>query len=338
MNEYYWLSLLFVAVAGLTYIALRRVLRSRQALEERWRQWEADPEPKEPALVLGPMTTALAAQLPMSRRGRVEIRNALRTAGYYRPTAVVEYAALRAILVVSALVATGLLALLVPDEDVRTVLVGGAIAAMLGYSLPRLYLIVLGRRRRRQIERGLPFAIDLLSLSLSAGQNTLNAVRQVGRELAYSFPALADELDIVHRQARLSSLGHALEQFADRVSVPEVRNLALLLIQSERLGADASTALLEFSTYHRSNLRQNAEAQANRTTFWMMFPSVCCLWVAACIVLIGPIYYQFWQRWATATQLVSETAREMNKANNGQRNAAVAPAGPAAPEPAPMNP
>jgi tight adherence protein C len=336
MNEYYWLGLVFVAVAGLTYVALRRFFRSRHALEERWKQWEEDPEPREPQMVLGSITNALASQLPMSQRARVEIRHSLRTAGYYRPTALVEFTALRAILVLTALVLTAVLALLAPMGQMRPVLLGGAIVAMLCYTLPRLFLILAGRRRRRQIQRGLGYAIDLLSMSLSAGQNTLSALRQVSQELTFTFPALSEELDVVHRQAQLSSLSHALHQLADRVGVPEVRNLALLLIQSERLGADASTALFEFSTYHRTNMRQNAEAQANRTTFWMMFPSVCCLWVAGCIILVGPIYYQFWQQWAETAQRASETQKELNvRANNGQRDAGVA-AQPA--QPAPINP
>ena len=133
--------------------------------------------------------------------------------------------------------------------------------------------------------------------------------------MRHSHPALAEELEIVRQQSVLSSLEHTLAQLAERVAVPEVRNLALLLIQSERLGADASTALLEFSNNQRVNLRQSAEATANRASFWMLFPSVCCLWVAAAIVLIGPMVARFGLVGAMlATVLAAATAKALGLA------------------------
>jgi tight adherence protein C len=335
MTELSWLVLLFVAGFALTYALLRLLTRARRSAADRW----ADPdiEAEVPQPLLGQWTEGLAAQLPMTRKGKGELQSALRTAGFYRPTALLDYRALRSLFVVVALLGTGLVGLLVPSAMVRNVLLVGTTLAVLGFSVPRFYLIVRGRSRCRQIQRGLPFTIDLLSLAMSAGQNTLNALRQVSQEIAFAHPALSAELQIVQQQAALSSLGHALEQLADRVPVPEVRNLALLLIQSERLGADATNALLEFSTHHRTNMRQEAEAGANRTTFWMMFPSVCCLWVAALIVLVGPMYYEFWRQWGATSQLAKESQEKMTRVANSRPGLAPAPA-PVAPPPGPPGP
>ncbi len=187
--------------------------------------------------------------------------------------------------------------------------------AGLGYSVPRAYVALRARKRARQIELGLPFAIDLLTLALSAGQTILAALQQVAGELRHSHPALAEELEIVRQQSAISSLEHTLAQLAERVAVPEVRNLALLLIQSERLGADASTALLEFSNNQRVNLRQSAEATANRASFWMLFPSVLCLWVAAAIVLIGPIYFEFWSQRKVSAEFIRKSQLDIRKSN-----------------------
>jgi tight adherence protein C len=332
MNELSWLLAVSLGVFALSFGALWLLTRPRKRTVPPLPDaaHEPDPEPAKP--VLGRLTEALAAQLPMTRAGKSELEVALKTAGFYQPSALIDYAAVRALLVIGAVLATGLVAMLVAPDRVRYVMLVGAIAAVLGFSVPRFFLMVRGRHRCREIDRGLPFVIDLLALALAAGQNTLNALRQVAQEVAYSHPALADELQIVHRHAALSSLTHALEQLADRVPVPAVRNLALLLIQSERLGADASNALLEYSAHHRTGMRQNAEAVARRTTFWMMFPSICCLWVAAMALLIGPLYYEFWRQWGNTAQAAHDMQTKLRQIDNGQaRPAANPPERPLAP-------
>src|SRR5262249_40351862 len=138
--------------------------------------------------------------------------------------------------------------------------------------------------------------IDLIGLSLTGGQNIFASLTRVCRELRHSYPTLAQELFIVHHQAELSSLDLALQHFANRTNLQEVRTLALVLAQSERLGTDISQALLESSSNSRTNLRQRAEAYANRASFWMLFPTVICLWIPAIIILFGPVYHEFWQK------------------------------------------
>ena len=64
--------------------------------------------------------------------------------------------------------------------------------------------------------------------------------------------------------------------------------VAYTLTQAEELGTNTSSALLELSGSIRTTLRQDAEAQANRTSFWMLFPTTVCLYVAAAIMLMGP--------------------------------------------------
>jgi tight adherence protein C len=315
MNEMTWLALLFLAVATLTFAALRRLARARQQQAQRWKEVEDALEPTPPPKLLGPMADALAAQIPMTRGSLDDLQKSLRNAGFYRTTALVSYRALRTVLVLLPLLAGGALALLVPAQHVSKVLLSAAGASLLGYSLPRVYVAFRARKRSRQIELGLPFAIDLLTLALSAGQTILGALQQVAAELRNTHPALAEELEIVRQQSAISSLEHTLAQLAERVAAAEVRNLALLLIQSERLGADVSTALLEFSNNQRVNLRQSAEATANRASFWMLFPSVCCLWVAAAIALIGPIYFEFWNQRRVSAEMISKNKLDIDKAN-----------------------
>jgi pilus assembly protein TadC len=313
MNEWIQFALFFLAITGALLALMALLGRRRSGREDRLRLDEEPPGPSD--LVFGKMTPALAGQLPMSGRTQGEVQKELRLAGYYRPTAILEYKAVRALLVLLPLFATGAAALLVPPDDVQRVLLFGGIAVGLGYSIPRVYLTLRGRARSREIERALPLAVDLLTLCLTAGQNLLDALRQVSEELHFSHPVVARELAIAQRHASLHSLENAMQQWANRNPIPEVTNLALLLIQSERLGTDAASTLLEFAGNLRVTLRQRAEAQANRTSFWMLFPSVFCFWIAAAIILIAPPYLEFFQYRNQAAQLFKQSRNNITRAN-----------------------
>src|SRR6185437_4839424 len=173
--------------------------------------------------------------------------------------------------------------------------ISGLVAAGVGYSMPRVVLSSKATARARRIDRALPMGMDVIALCLTAGQNLLDSLRQTGIELVDANPDLAQELQIVAHQASMHSLEQALMQWANRLNIPEVRSLVLLLVQSDRLGTDMVTTLLEFADNQRIILRQRAEAHANRSNFWMLFPSIFCLWIASAIVLVGPAYIEFWK-------------------------------------------
>jgi tight adherence protein C len=108
---------------------------------------------------------------------------------------------------------------------------------------------------------------------------------------------------------------------ADRAPVGEVRNLAVLLIQSGRLGTSVASALTDLADGYRVSLRQRAEAQANRTSFWMLFPTTFCLLVSAAIILIAPAFLEFSQQRLTGIEGIS--------GGNQPATAPIAPSGPA---------
>jgi tight adherence protein C len=310
-TELFWLSVIFLLVSTLSFSLVYRFTSSRRARERLLAK--GDDTGSKTELVLGGMTEGLAAQVPMREDSRTDLRRELLAAGYYRQSALTEYAAIRTILTIAPVVIAAAAAVFVETAQLWTVLILGALGAMLGYSLPRVFIMLRGRMRSRQIERGLPVAVDMLTLCLSAGQNILAALQRVSTELKFSHRVLSDELEIVRQQAELRNLQHALQQFAERVQVPEVRNLAMILIQSERLGTDAAATLLEYSANLRTTLRQRADAQANRTMFWMLFPTLLCLWIPAGIVLIGPAVLEFQsyrkgylQQWRDARREIEE--------------------------------
>jgi tight adherence protein C len=303
-----------------------------QSLRRR-RAEPAAPEEGEPApMVLGDLTPALAAQIPIMEETRSELQRELRAAGYYRPTAVVEYAAIRTLLTIPPVIAAGVLALFLDDARQATYCwIGGVVLALLGFSLPRIYVAMRAKARGFELERGLPAAVDMLSLCLSAGLNVLTSLDRVVKELYQAFPVLAFELDIVRRQAELRTLDFAWAQFAERTGLANVRNLAVIFGQSETLGADALGTLREYNDSIRTNLRQRAEETANKAPFRVMFPSYLMA-IGAAILIVSPTVLEF---------RAFRQANTLGQYNRESRDKLAEPvAGTAAPteEPAPIAP
>jgi pilus assembly protein TadC len=320
MYEWIGMAIVFVVVAGLCFSVLQVGARRRHQLESRLAPGTSVTDSvSDPNLVLGGLTPALAAQVPMTLTHQAALQQELRDAGYYRPTAMMEYAAIRAVLVILPLLFAGVALTMVPEHRILMVALLGLVGAMLGYSLPRAYLNYRARWRGRQIERGLPVAVDLLTLGLTAGQNILTSFKRVSWELRHSFPILSKELQIVSSQADLRSLEYALHELAGRVRVPEVRTLALILAQSERLGTDIVATLLEFASNFRVTLKQRAEAHANRVSFWMVFPSLFCLWIPAAVLLVGPAFFEFWHR-RDAARTTLDLRKTMQEARDKEKN------------------
>jgi tight adherence protein C len=274
----------YTAGAAGGYLLVRGMLARRARQEER--KLPAPPDR---------MAPDLAAMLPASSDSRREVQQLLWTAGYYRPSALTEYLAVRAVLCLGVVAATTLVALLAPMSDLLMVLIGGAVLVGLGFSMPRLVLSGQASARAGRLTRGLPLAMDVIGLCLTAGQNLLRSLEQTSRELARSCPDLSLELQIVHQQASMHSLEQALLQWAERLDIAEIRSLALLLVQSDRLGTDMVATLMEVADSQRTVQKQRAEAQANRANFWMLFPTLFCLWTASAIILVGPVYIEFWE-------------------------------------------
>jgi tight adherence protein C len=275
--EYLLLALVFLFCTCAVLLVYFNMARRRHRMEARL----VPPTPSDPTLststpemVLGELTPALSAQIPMTEAGKSALQRDLISAGMYRPTAMMEYTAVRAVLTILPLILAGVIALIFTEAvtDAVRVWLGALIIAGLGFSVPRLYLILKGYARRAAIERGLPTAIDMITLCLSAGLNVLNSIERVADELSLAYPELGFELQLVRRQADLRSLEFALVQFAERVDLPQLRNISVILNQSEKLGTDGVSVLREYADNMRIYQKQHAEAIANRAPLKMMIP------------------------------------------------------------------
>ena len=271
--------------------------------------------------VLGDLTAPLAAGLPGAGRDVEELQPLLRQAGFYRPSALVQYRAVRAALVFGPLLLAATAAAVAPTGAIAYLAFSGLLLAALGYALPRAGLAALAAARTRQVERGLPVFADMLAIALLAGQPLGRAVRRVGEQLARPFPQLAAELGLVARQAELYDLGTAVGMWADRSQSTDVRTLGVILAQAQRLGTDVSAALAEYAAELRGTARQRADARGQRAGFWMLFPTILCLWIPAAVIMVGPVLAEFSARRAKAAEAIPKRGADtqVGKALAGDR-------------------
>jgi Type II secretion system (T2SS), protein F len=155
-----------------------------------------------------------------------------------------------------------------------------------------------------KLELGLPVALDLTSLALLGGQNIQAAFQRAAEATRPTFPVLAEEMELVLKQAELKTFPMALEQWADRSAVPEVQNVSVAISQADRLGVNVADALMELSTNFRTGMRQRADATANRAAVWMLFPTILCLWIPSALVLSAPLFFEFQDRRAKVRESI----------------------------------
>jgi len=271
------------------YLVARLIVRRPKREELRLRSIKArsldDTEENEG--VFGPLTEALAAQLPETDKERRDFQLLLRQAGLYSPTARITIYASRFVLLIVPMIAAGIWAVAAEPEQTWKILFGGAMAAATLSVVPRLYVFFRRRRRLQRIRAGLPDTIDMLSMCTSGGLGLSESLEHVAGQMA-SYPDLALELRILKRQAEVSSLKQALSDFCLRVDLPEVRQMAGLLTRGTRLGTQLAGSLNEQADHLRVARRQAATAQANKTPVKLVFPILFCFAPAALILLTAP--------------------------------------------------
>lgn len=241
-------------------------------------------------MVFGPLTTALATIIPQSSSEVAAIERDLKRAGYYRHTALKEYMATRNALILLIVMATLAVATMAdPGSKIpEMVLFVGLVTSVLGYGLPRLVLRNQAERRVNRIQKGLPDALDIITMCITGGLPLNDALQRVSDEIRFSHRDVATEFDIIRRQSEADTMAKALKQFADRIDSPEINSLAALVTQTQRMGTHVATAVCEYADSVRRAHRQRAEEAAGKTSIKLLFPVVLCLAPPIYILLLGP--------------------------------------------------
>ena len=238
--------------------------------------------------VYGGATPILAAFLPEGDEGRRQLVRELKQAGDYAPHARENLAATRFLFMIGALLLGGVCVLLAPPSVERLLLLGTVIMTGLGWAIPSLMVKSRAKTRRNEIELAIPDMMDMLNMCVSQGLTVPDSLNRISADLKPVYPSLAQELSIVVDQAKVGTLSESLQNFAERIDLPQVDSFTSLLIQTERMGTSVSDALTDYSDTMRESLRQRADERANQASFSLLFPTVLFLMPAVFMFLMGP--------------------------------------------------
>jgi tight adherence protein C len=160
---------------------------------------------------------------------------------------------------------------------------------ILSYKLPDLIVMNKIARRSREIQKGLPDALDLLVICAEAGLTVDAGFTRVARELGKAYPELGDEFTLTALELGfLTDRRAAFENLAQRVPLDAVRGVVTTMIQTEKYGTPLASTLRVLSAEFRNERMMRAEEKAARLPAIMTVPLVMFILPVLFIVILGP--------------------------------------------------
>lgn len=158
-----------------------------------------------------------------------------------------------------------------------------------GYYLPKYWITRRVEERKEAITRGFPDSLDMMLVCVEAGQSLDQSIVRVARELRASYPALADEFDVVAYEMKAGKdKSSVLRDFGERCGVQDVSSFVTVLIQSATFGTSIAEALRVFASEMRDKRVMRAEEAANKLPTKMTLATMGLTVPPLLIILVGP--------------------------------------------------
>lgn len=161
-----------------------------------------------------------------------------------------------------------------------------AIFTFLGFYFPQLWLSSKISKRQKEVRRGMPDALDLLTICVEAGLGFDAAMSKVSEkwenELSLAFGRVIREIQLGKLRRE------AMRDMADRIGIPEMTSFVAAVIQSEQLGVSMAKVLRIQSDQMRIKRRQMAEEEAHKAPIKMLIPMAGLIFPSLMIVLLTP--------------------------------------------------
>lgn len=229
------------------------------------------------------LADATQGLLPKRQIDRIRANLALAGMPYSRQLS--QFLAAKAALALALALAIGLSQARIGAPAPRT-MVGALMAGVVGFYLPGIWLGRRIARRRQLIVKALPDALDLLSISVSAGLGFDGAMQEVVQR--WRNP-LTEEFGAVLRDLKLgTSRRDALRDLARRTGVEEIISFVAAVVQADELGTPMKDVLHIQAEQMRQRRRHKAEESARKAVIKMLVPMVMFIFPSLFIVLIGP--------------------------------------------------
>ncbi|WP_305988896.1 type II secretion system F family protein [Roseibium sp. MMSF_3544] len=219
----------------------------------------------------------------------------LRMAGYRGSAPLYYFLTARVALPVILLVISLFYAFVIIGDDYPTVAkVCFCIAiAGLGAFLPNLFLKNKIDKRKLNIQRAWPDALDLMLICVESGMSIEGAFQKVAEEVGVQSVDLAEELSLTTAElSYLSERRGAYENLAKRTGVDGVKNVMMALIQAERYGTPVGSAMRTMADDTREQRMLFAEQKAASLPPKLTVPMILFFLPVLFFIIMSPAIMQ----------------------------------------------
>ena len=158
-----------------------------------------------------------------------------------------------------------------------------------GYMLPRYWITRRIEERKKQITQGFPDALDMMLVCVEAGQSLDQSIVRVAKELHASYPALAEEFEIVAYEMKAGKEKEkVMRDMGTRCGVQDISSFVTVMIQSQAFGTSIADALRVYADEMRDKRVMRAEEAANKLPVKMTLATMGLTVPPLLIILVGP--------------------------------------------------
>ncbi len=152
--------------------------------------------------------------------------------------------------------------------------------------LPGLWLRRKIKARQRVIDRGLPYALDLMVACLEGGLSLDATLAKVAEQ---STGPLSDEIQrTLHEMTLGRPAAEALRDLGDRTGAPDLKRLTENIVQADRMGISITDTMRTLAAESRIRRRQRAEEMARKAPIKMVPVLIFCILPALGAVVMTP--------------------------------------------------
>ena len=161
-----------------------------------------------------------------------------------------------------------------------------ALTVSICYYLPKSWLRNRAGKRRESIAKGLPDALDMLSVCVEAGLGFDQALQRVSEH--WKTPLGAEFGRVVAEVGMGIPRRDALRNLVDRVGSQEIASFVAVILQSDQLGMSIKDTLHAQAEMMRIERRFRAQELARKMPLKMLFPLTLLIFPAIFAVVLGP--------------------------------------------------
>jgi tight adherence protein C len=172
-------------------------------------------------------------------------------------------------------------------------------AALFVWLTPLVYVHGRASRRLDKIELQVPDLIDMLVVTLEAGQAFGASLDTASTRMR---APIGDEIRLTMQEHSMGlAMPEALTNMLARVETPNVSAFVRSVVQGNALGVSMGLVMRNLAADMRIRRRQQAEERAHKAPVKMLFPLIFFMFPALGVVILGPAMFEITEKLGGAT-------------------------------------